>query len=443
MPITSTLEKERKYCQRVLKDEKKLREEYNSSSYKIGTYDELISNGSIGLKAHQEFLKKAIKLNLRADTAIESGWMTEDAVVKQTVEPEQLIEQKAPEFSQHLYDELAEVYCGRSGQYFKYKNESKGRFLERVISDNQKVISKVASVRSTILRIYNDIDISDYSPSQTELTAFNEKQSDVNKDIEHLKRELVHLKRETDRAQTQFEKYQYAIIEKTIDDVQTSKKKEEKKERKLTMIQIDRKIEKLGKEMTAHLATKDKLTEPDDLIQYGVGLQILKSSIKKYNSEKKYFGRNILQEQVDERKEERRKHKEQLIENSTEWNDPELIEDANAEFIEKKYEVKKIDTIENPEKISKQPKLSSPTVRMIKPMIFDYLETQGLEALFNDLQGVDMKERKEKFQTITHSLSKSKNPEFDLATKYSIKSPNCIQSIIHTLYNEWLHRERQ
>jgi hypothetical protein len=444
MPIISKVEKEKKYCQRVLKDEKKLREEYNSSPYAFGTYDVLIANGTAGLKEHQEFLKKALKLNGRVDNAIESGWMTEDIVPPSNVsEPAKISEPvKAEEFSQHLYDALAEKYCGRSGKYFKYKNESKGRFIERVVSENQKEISKVKAVRNTILKIFNDIDISAYNPSQAELTAFNEKPSNVAQDIEHLKRELVHLQRETDRAQSQFEKYQYAIIEKTVDDAQTKKKNEQKEEKKLTMKQIDGKLAKLKKEMEVHVAKKDKLTAPDDLIQYGVNLQVLKSALCKYNSEKRYFGRNLLQEQVDQRKEERHKKKEDILEKSNEWLPEQLTDDVESEFVEKKYEVKKVDSVNNPEKKKKNPKMSASAITKAKPIILEYLEVQGLEELFNDIQGTDKKKKTERFQRIVRSLSKSKNPKFEIAAAHANDSPDCIQTIIYALFNEWVNRER-
>jgi hypothetical protein len=448
MPIISKVEKERKFCQRVIKDEKKLRDEYNSSPYAFGTYDELIVHGTAGLIEHQEFLKKIIKLNGRIDNAIESGWMTEDQTpavsidqIETAIQPVELVAPvKIEEFSQRLYDDLSEKYCGRSGKSFKYKNESKGRFIEKVVAENQKEISKVKAVRETILRIFENIDISEYNPSQKELACFNEKSSDVAQDIEHLKRELVHLQRETERAEANFEKYQYAIIDKTIDDVQT-KKKEEKKE-KLTMKQIDAKLAKLTKEMEVHVSKKDTLTAPDDLIQYGVDLQLLKSALKKYDSEKKYFGRDLLQEEIDKRKEERRQKREEILEKSDEWLSEQLVDDVESEFIEKKYEVKKVDSVNNPIAKKKNPKMSSRAIIENKPIILKYLEMQGLEELFNDMQGTDKKKKAERFQRIVRSLSKSKNTSFEIASTHANTSPDCVQQIIHTLFNEWVDRER-
>jgi hypothetical protein len=86
--------------------------------------------------------------------------------------------------------------------------------------------------------------------------------------------------------------------------------------------------------------------------------------------------------------------------------------------------------------------MSASAITKAKPIILEYLEVQGLEELFNDIQGTDKKKKMERFQRTVRSLSKSKNPKFEIAAAHANDSPDCIQTIIYALFNEWTDRLR-
>ena len=432
---------QKRRVKRLYADEKKLKEEYDSSFYSIGTYDDVMEVGDVNIPDSIKLIQKVSKLTKRFIKASDEGLIVLEEIKSAEPEPEPEEEPEAPEseeepeappFSQGLYGALAEKYAETS-QFFKFKNESRIKFIRRIVAENQSEIALVGAVRNTILQLYDDIDISDYDPSQTDLNQFNSRPMDISHDLETQKRELVKLKREIERERGNYEKIAHAQTEVLIKAIN---KKEKKKAPKMTLPQIEAKLAKVKKDFHAHLLTREKQKTDDDLILYGVNLQALKSLGKQLRSEKKYFGRDRMKEQRDARKEKRDREKEAILNKSEEWLPSELTESTESDFLEARYIKAKKKAVAPRETRT----LSSSEVFNIKILLNNYLTDIGHNELFEEL---DTKaERFERFSKITRSISKSKAPKYSIIADTAVEAPECVKSIIHTLYNEWKARER-
>lgn len=458
MPTQASLDRRVK---RLHAEEKKLETEYNASSAKLGTFADVLMLGD--LTETMTWLKKIAKFNKKYTKAIAEGLITEPAIVSSDpavpVRSTSAVaaESDIPKFNEKLYARLAEKYQGRTGQLFKFQYENKSKFLRQIIQENQKEIGYVKSVRSTIRKLYDDIDISRIDPKEKEYKAIEEKSSGscscmTAQELNHAKREVARLKREIARETNNLEKIHVASINKVVETIDRRKKKTpEEKMANLSELQLTRRIEALTGEIEALEKTRKKLKTDEALITYGANHSILTHKLQKYQTYLKDFG-------FAEREIQEKASQKELLDDILYGDDcDQFLPDELKEQVElrhlgernKKAKEASFQPIKEVELTNEQMLDSTIKLKLLGYIsqdddLMDGTKSKGARPKVPAFEDLLTKEAKaEAFNRIIKGLRRSKNPKMEILATYAKESPSFLLKMVKTAYTEWQDRERK